>query len=145
MTLSPPSKTQSRNHGVWLGPLVVFCGAVSYFTVFVSVPALRDFPWLNLPLVWVGLLVSVLGVRVARRRGRGRLLAWSGLLSSLLLAAAFHGYVFWYSYQLPDHERALEVGSPAPEFTLLDQERRPLTLSELRGRYVVLVFYRGYW
>lgn len=37
------------------------------------------------------------------------------------------------------------VGDTAPDFTLLDREGRPVTLSELRGRRIVLVFYRGFW
>jgi peroxiredoxin Q/BCP len=35
----------------------------------------------------------------------------------------------------------LQVGSPAPDFTLWDQDGTPVTLSALRGRNVVLVFY----
>ena len=38
------------------------------------------------------------------------------------------------------------VGETAPDFTLDDQNRRKITLSESRGKSpVVLVFYRGYW
>jgi mycoredoxin-dependent peroxiredoxin len=33
------------------------------------------------------------------------------------------------------------AGDPAPDFTLLDQDRRPVTLSALRGAPVLLVFY----
>ncbi len=36
---------------------------------------------------------------------------------------------------------AVEVGSEAPDFTLRDEEGQNVTLSELRGRNVVLVFY----
>jgi len=35
----------------------------------------------------------------------------------------------------------LEVGGPAPDFTLADQDGNPVTLSALRGKNVVLVFY----
>lgn len=35
----------------------------------------------------------------------------------------------------------IESGAPAPEFTLSDQDGRPVTLSALRGRNVVLYFY----
>jgi peroxiredoxin len=35
----------------------------------------------------------------------------------------------------------IEVGTPAPDFTLPDQERDPVSLSDLRGRKVMLVFY----
>jgi glutaredoxin-dependent peroxiredoxin len=33
------------------------------------------------------------------------------------------------------------VGSPAPEFTLPNQDRQPVTLSSLKGRNVVLAFF----
>jgi peroxiredoxin Q/BCP len=35
----------------------------------------------------------------------------------------------------------LEPGSPAPDFTLVDQDDRPVSLSSLRGGGVVLFFY----
>ena len=35
----------------------------------------------------------------------------------------------------------LQVGMPAPDFTLPDKEGNPVTLSSLRGRKVVLYFY----
>jgi cytochrome oxidase Cu insertion factor (SCO1/SenC/PrrC family) len=38
------------------------------------------------------------------------------------------------------------AGEVAPDFTLEDQNRNKVTLSEFRGKSpVVLVFYRGYW
>jgi peroxiredoxin Q/BCP len=37
----------------------------------------------------------------------------------------------------------LPVGSPAPDFSAPDQSGRLVSLSGLRGRYVVLVFYPG--
>ena len=36
---------------------------------------------------------------------------------------------------------ALDVGSNAPDFTLTNQDRQPVTLSELGGRPVVLAFF----
>ena len=35
----------------------------------------------------------------------------------------------------------LEVGQEAPDFTLVDEAKNSVTLSELRGRNVVLIFY----
>ncbi|NLP83863.1 thioredoxin-dependent thiol peroxidase [Microbacterium sp. CFH 90308] len=35
----------------------------------------------------------------------------------------------------------LESGSPAPDFTLVDQDERPVSLRDLRGRRVILFFY----
>ena len=40
---------------------------------------------------------------------------------------------------------AVALGAHAPDFKLLDQNRKPLTLSAARGHKAVLVFYRGYW
>lgn len=36
---------------------------------------------------------------------------------------------------------SVDAGSKAPDFTLSDQERRPVTLSQQRGQPVVLVFF----
>lgn len=35
----------------------------------------------------------------------------------------------------------LEPGSPAPDFTLIDQDERPVSLHDLRGGNVILFFY----
>ena len=35
----------------------------------------------------------------------------------------------------------VEVGQPAPEFTLPDQEGKSVSLSDLRGQRVVVYFY----
>lgn len=37
----------------------------------------------------------------------------------------------------------IEVGQPAPDFTLLDTVRKPRSLSEFRGKKVVLAFFCG--
>ena len=37
----------------------------------------------------------------------------------------------------------VDVGSTAPDFTLMDQERQPVTLSAQRGKPVVLAFFPG--
>jgi cytochrome oxidase Cu insertion factor (SCO1/SenC/PrrC family) len=38
-----------------------------------------------------------------------------------------------------------KVGQRAPDFTLVDQNGKKVSLSAARGHKVVLVFYRGYW
>ncbi|MCL6480474.1 MAG: redoxin domain-containing protein [Firmicutes bacterium] len=53
--------------------------------------------------------------------------------------------------QLPRSANAPKVGDQAPEFTLPDTDGNLVQLSDLlkasdgRGRWVLLVFYRGYW
>jgi protein SCO1/2 len=37
-------------------------------------------------------------------------------------------------------QKALEVGQAVPDFTLIDQVRRPVTLSQLRGKLVAVTF-----
>ena len=39
----------------------------------------------------------------------------------------------------------IQVGQTAPDFSLPRADGEPLTLSSLRGKNVVLVFYRGHW
>jgi len=46
---------------------------------------------------------------------------------------------------LPKPQIASAQGKSAPDFTLKDQEGRPFHLASLRGKRVLLVFYRGYW
>lgn len=134
-----------RNHLLWIGPLVVLAGFLSYFQLFAAVPALRDFPWVNLPVIWIGVVLTVLGLGRAIRRGRGRILGPIALLFSVLVAGVFHAYIFWFSYRMPEAETAPAAATPAPDFTLTDQHGKSVTLSDFRGRQVVLVFYRGHW
>lgn len=129
-----------RKHFAWLGVAVAVAGLVSYFTLAVKVPALRDVPVLNIGLVLAG--VSLSAVALVRRRSW-----WSalGLAVSVLAAAALLGYVFVLSEQLPGAERAVAVGSPAPAFELADQDGAPVRLADFSGRPLVVVFYRGFW
>jgi peroxiredoxin len=46
---------------------------------------------------------------------------------------------------LPRPQVASAEGKLAPDFTLKDQDGKSLRLSLLRGKRVLLVFYRGYW
>lgn len=48
--------------------------------------------------------------------------------------------------QTEPRKNPVAVGETAPNFTLEDQDRNKITLSEFRDKSpVVLVFYRGYW
>jgi hypothetical protein len=140
--------TRRRNHALWIGPLIVFVGGVSYFMVFATIPALRDVPWVNLPAVLIGLAISGLAMwrAFARREAyRGRVLGPLGLVFSLALSGLFCFYVFSFSYRLPPSSAGVAEGSVAPGFTLAAHDGREVSLGELRGEKVVLVFYRGFW
>ncbi len=142
------STPRRRNHALWLGPLVAFVGAVSYFLVFARFPVLRDFPWVNLPFVLVGLAIAGLGVWRAYGRPdlyRGKILGPISFGVAFLLAGALCAYVFWLSYMLPAPTDAAMSARSVPDFVLLDQDGHRFDSVDLRGRKVVLTFFRGHW
>ena len=59
---------RSWNWAVWSGVLIVLAGILSYPLFFIRIPALRDFPWANLPLIALGLVLIGLGVARAFRQ-----------------------------------------------------------------------------
>lgn len=71
------------------------------------------------------------------------ILLWSIGGTALALGPADSGG----SEQLaPTDLERVNVGSPAPDFTLEDEKGNAITLSQFRGqKNVVLVFYRGHW
>jgi len=137
-----------RNHLLWAGPLLTFAGAVSYFLVFTRFPVLRDFPWVNLPLVLAGMVLAFVSLRRAFDRTspyRGKILGSVGLLFSLFVSGMFCWYVFYFSYTVPPPTAVTSSLKAAPDFDLLDQNGRHVRLSDFRGQNVVLTFYRGFW
>ena len=137
-----------RRNLAWIGPAVAFLGVVTYFMWFARYPALRDFPWLNLPLVLLGLALSFLGVVAVFRAGRPwsrKLAAGSGLVLASALATLFVGYVFFLSSMIPEPRRDTLEMAAAPSAALTDAGGAVVDLADYRGRRIVLVFYRGYW
>jgi cytochrome oxidase Cu insertion factor (SCO1/SenC/PrrC family) len=64
------------------------------------------------------------------------------------LMVGFFCYVFFYVLrQVPPSMGAPRVGEKAPEFTLPDQNEKPVALADLRSssKAVALIFYRGFW
>lgn len=148
--LSLLSMTRLLRHSTWLAPLIVFVGAVSYFLVFVRYPALRDFPWVNLPLVVLGAGWAILGLARGWKdaRWRWRIFSLGGALFSVFVAGLFAFYVFVLSGQMPAAATVAEklvAGTVAPDFSLPDANGNPVSLGDQRGQRVVLVFYRGFW
>lgn len=148
--MPPPPR---RNLAALLGILLTLLGAVGYFALVVPRwspywPTLRDSAWLNLALVFAGVACSL--VAVARARGRrpthrGRRLAPLLATLNVALAGLFVWYLVGLSGHLPAAAAAPALGSPAPDIALTDQHGAPLRLADLRGRNVLLVFYRGFW
>lgn len=144
---------------LWLGFFVVLAGLVSYVPIFSLFPVTRDFPWVNLLLFFAGGVLLIRGLRRSFRQSesyRGRI--FGPLLAALsLLGIFFFVYgLFYLGRQLPRSAAAPRVGQKAPEFTLPDQNGKPVTLAELlspppgptvgaRPNAVLLIFYRGHW
>ena len=123
-------------------------GMISYFLYFAFIPPLRDFPWLNLLVVLLGLCLAALGLRNAfhpTRIWRAKTLGSLLLLMSFALAALFYTYVFILSYQLPGAANVLQPDAAAPDFGLPDQRGQSVKLADFAGRRVVISFYRGHW
>lgn len=150
MVTTPITKTSQhrRNHAIWLGVLLTLVGFFSYFMYFVRFPALRDFPWVNLPLVLAGFILSAMGLWRAVWRSsvyRGKVLGALGFALSLMILGLFNYYLFSFSYQIPKPTETTLAMTVAPDFTLMNQHGQPVRLSDYRGKKVVLTFYRGSW
>jgi cytochrome oxidase Cu insertion factor (SCO1/SenC/PrrC family) len=65
--------------------------------------------------------------------------ARNGIVFSLLFSMLAGGQV------LPRPQIASSEGKLAPDFTLKDQGGKNFRLSSVRGKRVLLIFYRGYW
>lgn len=143
-----------RNFAPLAGLALGFAGVVGYFALVTrqepGLNALLETPVVFLALAAAGVALSLVGLRrVFSASYRGGFLgrAFAGLLGvvNLGLVALFCWYLFGYSYQLPAAVAGPAIGAPAPTFSLRDQTGATLDLAALRGRNVVLVFYRGFW
>lgn len=46
---------------------------------------------------------------------------------------------------LPKPQISSAEGKPAPDFALKDQQGKTFRLASMRGKRLLLIFYRGYW
>ncbi len=136
------------NWPLWVGFVVAVGGLFSY-EFFAQFPITRDFPWANLLLFGVGGILLVTGL--VRAFGKPQLYRGKifGLIFAVLsvLAFSFFAYgAFYLVRQLPASTSAPRVGEKAPEFTLPDQNGKPIALADLISpNGAILIFYRGHW
>lgn len=144
---SAPSSSWIVRHAAWIGPIASLFGLVSYFVVFVRIPALRDFPWVNLLILAGAVTLSFIGLRRARgRSGRARIGAAVGFVLSVGFAGLLVAYCFVLSNQLPPAENAAKTGAPVPEIVLSGSDDAPIDIRKASEQSpVILVFYRGFW
>jgi len=93
-------------HAVWIGLVIAVGNMPLYYGYVVHASAdLRDVPWLNIPLSWLGLVLTASGTWYLFKQGgtvvrRG--LATTALLLTLFVVGLFNWYVFSFSYSLPE-------------------------------------------
>jgi len=119
---------------------VVAAAAVTYFTVAVRFPVLRDHAPLNIALALIGVGMAMRGILLRR--------SWHSIVGygfALALCGLFFYHLFVYSAQLPSADTAPRVGQQAPPLMLVDHTGTSISLEALRPRRVLVVFYRGFW
>src|SRR5207244_2302459 len=125
--------------------------------IFVRWAVTRDFPWVNIILSLAAVFLLFIGIRRAFAPGRrwlSKTISTIVTLISVLVLGLFVFTAFVASRWLPASANAPQVNQKAPNFTLLDANSKPVSLTELLlqpidgGRPtkgVLLIFYRGYW
>lgn len=146
---------RSWNWSLWLGFVFVLAGFLSY-TFFVQFPITRDMPWANFLLLAIGAFLLAIGLKRASGQPdiyRGKVFGSIFAALGLLVIAFFSWLVFYELKQLPPSPGAPRVGQKAPDFTLPDQDGKPVALSDLissksptgKPGAAMLIFYRGFW
>jgi len=95
-------------------------------------------PWVHYAVMGASLLagLAALGAGLGATGGAAALL---GLLGS--------GMFLWLRTisRMPDRPALVGVGQAAPDFTALDAHGAPFSPGGLRGKPVLLKFFRGHW
>lgn len=144
------------NWQIWAGFVLSLVALFSYEFVFVRWPITRDFPWANLILFAIAMVLLFLGLRRAfkpDKRFVSKIFSSLAAGLGLLILAAFLFVTFVAAWWLPASAAAPQVGQKAPDFTLTDSNNKPVTLAQMltepinnkAAKGVLLIFYRGYW
>ena len=144
------------NWQIWAGFLLCIVGFLSYSFFFVNFPVTRDFPWANLVLFGIAIVLLFFGIRRSFAPGRSLLSKIVGPILAVLSVMVFAFFlfsIFVLARQLPASAGAPKVGQKAPEFSLADVNGKQVSLAELLStpvngkapKGVLLIFYRGYW
>jgi hypothetical protein len=123
----------------WLGPLLVVGGLLAYFAAAMNFALFQRVPWAFLLVMGAGLALSARQLVRGPSLGRG-----VGMLASLAFFAVGAWYLFGYSMYGAREDRPT-VGDPFPPFALATSDGGTFRLEDGRGRYLMLLFYRGDW
>ncbi len=146
------------NWPLWVGFLLTLAAFITYTSVFVYYPLTRDFPWVNLLIFAVAVVLLIIGLRRGFASDRPHPTR-SKVVSSIVGVLGFAVFAFFIfalfiaAKWLPASTGAPQVGERAPEFTLPDTNGKQVSLTHLLStpvnglapKGVLVVFYRGYW
>lgn len=144
------------NWQIWAGFVLSLVAGLSYPFLFVRWAITREFPWANLVLFALAMVLLFFGLRRAFKPDK-RIVSkvFSSLAAALgvLLLAGLLFMIFVMGSWLPRSVGAPQAGQKAPDFTLTDSNNKPVTLAQLLTepidnkppKGVLLIFYRGYW
>ena len=144
------------NWQIWTGFVLSLFAAFSYPFLFVRWPMTREFPWANLVLFAVALVLLFFGLRRALKSDKrivSKIFSSLAAAFGVLLLAGLFFMIYVMGSWLPASTGAPQVGHKAPDFTLTDPNNKPVTLAQLLTepinnkppKGVLLIFYRGYW
>ena len=147
---------KKTNWQIWAGFLLSLVAGLSYPFLFVRWAITREFPWANLVLFAIALVLLFLGIRRAFKPDKRIVSKVFGSLAAafgVLLLAGLLFMIYVMGSWLPASAGAPQVGQKAPDFSLTDPNNKPVRLAQLLTepinnkppRGVLLIFYRGYW
>lgn len=124
------------NWQIWAGLLLSVFAFMSYPLLFARFAVTRDFPWANLLLFALAVLLTLIGVRraFASGRRRPRLAKIGGSVLAFLSVAILGFFIFSFlifARWMPAAHGAPRVGQKAPDFTLTDANGKSVSLAEL--------------
>jgi len=144
------------NWQIWAGFVLSLFAALSYPFLFVRWAVTREFPWANLVLFAIALVLLFFGLRRAFKPDKrivSKIFSSLAAAFGVLLIAGLLFVIFVMGSWLPRSVEAPQAGQKAPDFTLTDANNKPVTLAQLLTepidnqppKGVLLIFYRGYW
>ncbi len=144
------------NWQIWAGFVLSLVAGFSYPFVFVRWPITREFPWANLVLFAIALVLLFFGLHRAFKPDKriiSKIFSSLAAVVGVLLLAGLLFMIYVMGSWLPASAGAPQVGQKAPAFTLTDSNDKPVTLAQLLSepfnnkppKGVLLIFYRGYW
>lgn len=144
------------NWQIWAGFVLSLVAAFSYPFLFARWAITREFPWANLVLFAIALVLLFLGLRRAFKPDKrivSKIFSSFAALFGVLLLAGLLFMFFVMGSWLPASAGAPQVRQKVPDFTLTDANDKPVTMAQLLSepinnkpaKGVLLIFYRGYW